>query len=86
MAEKRLKAAAQGEALALAMPPCLYRSAVILNISHLPSTGTRILGGIVGLCGGFHIVSIRYKYCSNCNFLAISGVSETLLGAQATKD
>lgn len=36
---------------------CLYRSAVILNISHLTSTGTRIVGGIVGLCSSFHVVS-----------------------------
>lgn len=83
MAEQMLKADPQGEALALAMPLCLYRNAVILNISHLPSTGTRILGGIVGLCGSFYIVSTR---CKNCNFFAMSGVRETLLGTQATKD
>lgn len=88
MAEQILKADPQGEALALAMPFCLYRSAVTLNISQLPSTGTRILGGIVWLVGSFHIVSIRCKYCSNycSNFFATSGVSETLLGMQAAKD
>lgn len=83
MAEQRLKADPQGEAHALAMPSCLYGRAVILHVSHLLST--RILGGIMGLCGSFHIVSIRCKYCSNINFFAMSGVSETLLGTQAVK-
>lgn len=40
----------------------------------------------MGLCGSFHIVSIRCEYCSNINFLAMSGVKETLLDTQATKD
>lgn len=86
MGEQRLKADSRGEALALAMRSCLYRRAVILHVSRLPSAGTSILGGIMGLCDSFHTVSIRCKYCSNINFFAMSGVSETLLGAQATKD
>lgn len=86
MAEQRLKADPQGEALALAMPSCLYGLAAILNVSHIPSTGTRILGGITELCGSFHIVSIRCKHCNNINFFAISGVSEILLGMQTIED
>lgn len=57
-----------------------------MSRTSLPA-GTRDLGRrIVGLCGSTHVVSVGCNYCGHIHFFAISGVSETLLGVQTTKN